>query len=209
MTVRSDVLKRTLSPTMSLVIIVGLSVIWGYHWAVMKIGLYYCGGLTYTAIRCIIAAPLMLLIVKLRGGGIWLKAPKAAVIVGIVQTAGNFGLGAIAVKFGEAGKSAVLTYTMPFWVLLLASSFSANAPARAAGSPHRWPASARCWWPRPAASPSSCRWRWRSWRNLLGERCAALSALSQEARRRADGLRRLAAPGRRHQHGDLHPLRPW
>ena len=70
MAVSSDVLKRTLSPTMSLVIIVGLSVIWGYHWAVMKIGLYYCGGLTYTAIRCILAVPLMLLIVKLRGGSI-------------------------------------------------------------------------------------------------------------------------------------------
>ena len=54
---RSDVRSRTLSPTMSLVVIVGLSVIWGYHWAVMKIGLEYSGGLTYTAIRCVIAAP--------------------------------------------------------------------------------------------------------------------------------------------------------
>ncbi|MDQ7248550.1 DMT family transporter [Dongia sedimenti] len=130
---RSDVLSRTLSPTMSLVVIVGLSMIWGYHWAVMKIGLYYCGGLTYTAIRCIIAAPVMLLIVKLRGGSIRLKAPKAAIIVGIVQTAGNFGLGAIAVKFGEAGKSAVLTYTMPFWVLLLGFLFLGER-----AGPRRW-----------------------------------------------------------------------
>lgn len=130
---RSDVLSRTLSPTMSLVVIVGLSMIWGYHWAVMKIGLYYCGGLTYTAIRCIIAAPVMLLIVKLRGGSILLKAPKAAIIVGIVQTAGNFGLGAIAVKFGEAGKSAVLTYTMPFWVLLLGFVFLGER-----AGPRRW-----------------------------------------------------------------------
>lgn len=129
----SEVRSRTLSPTMSLVIIVGLSIIWGYHWAVMKIGLTYCGGLTYTAIRCIIAAPLMLLIVKLRGGSIRLKAPKAAVIVGIVQTAGNFGLGAIAVKFGEAGKSAVLTYTMPFWVLLLGFVFLGER-----AGPRRW-----------------------------------------------------------------------
>ena len=130
---RSDVLKRTLSPSMSLVIIVGLSIIWGYHWAVMKIGLYYCGGMTYTAIRCIIAAPLMLLIVKLRGGSLRLKSPKAAIIVGIVQTAGNFGLGAIAVKFGEAGKSAVLTYTMPFWVLLLGFLFLGER-----AGPRRW-----------------------------------------------------------------------
>ena len=129
----TDVRSRTLSPTMSLIVIVGLSVIWGYHWAVMKIGLTYCGGLTYTAIRCIIAAPLMLAVVKLRGGGIGLKSPKAAILVGLIQTAGNFGLGAIAVKFGEAGKSAVLTYTMPFWVLLLGFLFLGER-----AGPRRW-----------------------------------------------------------------------
>jgi drug/metabolite transporter (DMT)-like permease len=129
----SDVLKRTLSPTMSLVVIVGLSIIWGYHWAVMKIGLTYCGGLTYTAIRCMIAAPLMLAVVKLRGGSIRLKGPKAAIIVGLIQTAGNFGLGAIAVKFGEAGKSAVLTYTMPFWVVLFGYLFLGER-----AGPRRW-----------------------------------------------------------------------
>ena len=75
----------------------------------------------------------MLLIVKLRGGSILLKAPKAAIIVGIVQTAGNFGLGAIAVKFGEAGKSAVLTYTMPFWAVLLAWLLLRDKP-----TPRHW-----------------------------------------------------------------------
>jgi drug/metabolite transporter (DMT)-like permease len=129
----TEVRNRTLSPTMSLVVIVGLSMIWGYHWAVMKIGLQYCGGLTYTAIRCLIAAPLMLLIVKLRGGGIGLKYPKAAILVGLIQTAGNFGLGAIAVKFGEAGKSAVLTYTMPFWVVLFGFLFLGER-----AGPRRW-----------------------------------------------------------------------
>ena len=129
----SDVRSRTLSPTMSLVVIVGLSVIWGYHWAVMKIGLQYCGALTYTVIRCIIAAPLMLLIVRLRGGSIRLNYPKAAILVGLIQTAGNFGLGAIAVKFGEAGKSAVLTYTMPFWVLALGFVFLGER-----AGPRRW-----------------------------------------------------------------------
>jgi drug/metabolite transporter (DMT)-like permease len=133
MSTADEVRSRTLSPTMSLVVIVGLSMIWGYHWAVMKIGLQYCGGLTYTAIRCIIAAPLMLLIMKLRGGSIGLKSPKAAILIGLIQTAGNFGLGAIAVKFGEAGKSAVLTYTMPFWVLLLGFVFLGER-----AGPRRW-----------------------------------------------------------------------
>ena len=129
----SDVRSRTLSPTTSLLVILGLSVIWGYHWAVMKIGLTYCGGLTYTAIRCLIAAPLMLLIMKLRGGSIKVASVKAVILVGIIQTAGNFGLGAVAVKFGEAGKSAVLTYTMPFWVLFLGFVFFGDK-----AGPRRW-----------------------------------------------------------------------
>jgi len=124
---------KRLSLGASLAIILGLSVIWGYHWAVMKIGLNHCGAMTYSAIRCLIAAPLMLLFVKLRGGSLRLKAPGAAILVGIIQTSGNFGLGAIAVKFGEAGKSAVLTYTMPFWVLVLGYLFLKDR-----AGPRRW-----------------------------------------------------------------------
>ena len=124
---------RKLSLGASLAIILGLSVIWGYHWAVMKIGLTYCGAMTYSAIRCLIAAPLILVFAKLRGSSLRLKAPGAAILVGIVQTSSNFGLGAIAVKFGEAGKSAVLTYTMPFWVLLLGLLFLGDR-----AGPRRW-----------------------------------------------------------------------
>jgi len=134
MTVTSNTaFKKTLSPLASLVTIVGLSIIWGYHWAVMKIGLADCGPLTYSAIRCIIAAPIMLAFVKLRGGNIRIASWWAVFVVGVVQTAGNFGIGAIAVKFGEAGKSAVLTYTMPFWVLVLAYLFLKDR-----AGPRRW-----------------------------------------------------------------------
>jgi drug/metabolite transporter (DMT)-like permease len=124
---------KKLSTTASIAAIVGLSLIWGYHWAVMKIGLYYCGALTYSAIRCIVAAPIMLAVMKLQGHSLRLKAPGWAVLIGIVQTAGNFGIGAIAVKFGEAGRSAVLTYTMPFWVMVFSYLFLHDR-----AGPRRW-----------------------------------------------------------------------
>ena len=124
---------KKLSTAASIAAIVGLSLIWGYHWSVMKIGLYYCGALTYCAIRCIIAAPLMLAFVKLQGRSIRLKSPGWAVLIGVVQTAGNFGISAIAVKFGEAGRSAVLTYTMPFWVMVFAYLFLGDR-----AGPRRW-----------------------------------------------------------------------
>jgi len=124
---------KKLSSSASIAAIVGLSLIWGYHWSVMKIGLYYCGALTYCAIRCIIAAPLMLAYVKLRGRSIRLKSPGWAILIGVVQTAGNFGISALAVKFGEAGRSAVLTYTMPFWVMVFAYLFLGDR-----AGPRRW-----------------------------------------------------------------------
>ena len=129
----SSAAPKKLSIAASIAAIVGLSLIWGYHWAVMKIGLYYCGALTYSAIRCIIAAPLMLAFVKLQGRSIKVKSPGWVILVGIVQTAGNFGIGAIAVKFGEAGRSAVLTYTMPFWVMVLSYLFLGDR-----AGPRRW-----------------------------------------------------------------------
>lgn len=124
---------RKLSTVASVAAIVGLSLIWGYHWAVMKIGLYYCGALTYSVIRCVVAGPLLLVYARLQGRSTRLKSPAAAVLVGLVQTAGNFGIGAIAVKFGEAGRSAVLTYTMPFWVMVLSYLFLHDR-----AGPRRW-----------------------------------------------------------------------
>ncbi len=124
---------QKLSTAVSVAAIVGLSLIWGYHWAVMKIGLYYCGPLTYSAMRCLIAAPIMLAVLKLQGRSLRLNSPGWAILIGIVQTAGNFGIGAIAVKFGEAGRSAVLTYTMPFWVMVFSYLFF-----RDRAGPRRW-----------------------------------------------------------------------
>ena len=124
---------KKLSTAASIAAIVGLSLIWGYHWAVMKIGLNYSGALTYSAIRCIIAAPLMLAFVKLQGRSIKVRSWRWVLLVGIVQTAGNFGIGAVAVKFGEAGRSAVLTYTMPFWVMAFSYLFLGDR-----AGPRRW-----------------------------------------------------------------------
>jgi drug/metabolite transporter (DMT)-like permease len=91
--------RKTLSPLVSVLAILGLSMIWGYHWAVMKIGLGYAGAFTYSAIRCLIGGPVLLAIAMLQGRSLRIVSPKAAILVGIFQTAGNFGLGAVAVKF--------------------------------------------------------------------------------------------------------------
>jgi drug/metabolite transporter (DMT)-like permease len=45
--------------------------------------------------------------------------PRHALVVGIIQTLGFLLLNNFALSMGQPGKTAVLTFTMPFWVLLL------------------------------------------------------------------------------------------
>jgi drug/metabolite transporter (DMT)-like permease len=49
-----------------------------------------------------------------------LEVPGHVVLLGLLQTAGFTGLSQWALVAGAAGKTAVLAYTMPFWLLLLA-----------------------------------------------------------------------------------------
>jgi len=59
-----------------------------------------------------------------------LKPPpwRPVLWIGLLQTAGMGGLGQLALVAGGAGKTAVLVYTMPFWVILLAALFLNERP---------------------------------------------------------------------------------
>ncbi len=100
-----------------------LALIWGYNWVVMKIGLEYAQPFTFSALRTLLGAlSLFLLLLILRRP---LRPPPLGwtVAVGVLQTTGFVGLLMWALESGGAGKTSVLTYTMPFWLLLLAWAF--------------------------------------------------------------------------------------
>ena len=100
-----------------------LGPIWGYGWVVTKVGLEYAQPFTYVALRvAFTAAGLFLLLVVLRRS---LRPPPLLWIVPIalLQTTAFVGLTTWALQSGAAGKVAVLCYTMPFWLLLLAWGF--------------------------------------------------------------------------------------
>ena len=100
-----------------------LGPIWGYGWVVTKVGLEYAQPFTYVALRvAFTAAGLFLLLVVLRRN---LRPPPLLWIVPIalLQTTAFVGLTTWALQSGAAGKVAVLCYTMPFWLLLLAWGF--------------------------------------------------------------------------------------
>ncbi len=97
-----------------------LSFIWGYNWVVMKNALAYAGAFQFAALRTVIGAFCLFgLIIAIRKP-MRVKEMPTIILLGILQTSGFTGLLIWALVEGGAGKTAVLTYTMPFWVMVLA-----------------------------------------------------------------------------------------
>ena len=100
-----------------------LALIWGYNWVVMKVGLEYAQPFTFSALRTSLGAlGLFALLVVMRRP---LRPPPLGytIVIGLLQTTGFVGLLMWALESGGAGRTSVLTYTMPFWLLLLAWAF--------------------------------------------------------------------------------------
>ena len=134
------------------------------------------------------------------------------IVIGLLQTTGFVGLLMWALESGGAGKTSVLTYTMPFWLLLLAWAFLGERlrgvqwlavalalaglvlvlePVAPAGRVQQ-----RCWrWPAGSAGPpapsSSSGCRRRHGRRALAHHLAdALRLAAAGAHRRAHLARR-------------------
>lgn len=97
-----------------------LTAIWGYNWVVMKTALHFVGPFQFAAIRTFFGAVVLFAVLYLTNRPMGLKAIPQMLILGILQNVGFTGLLMWALVTGGAGKTAVLTYTMPFWVMLLA-----------------------------------------------------------------------------------------
>jgi drug/metabolite transporter (DMT)-like permease len=107
--------------TLPAIALTALSLIWGYNWVVTKIALAYAGPVTFAALRFAIA-PLCLLPMMLSLGVRVLPSRRHAIVASILGAilAANFTATFIALQLGGTGRTAVLVYTMPFWVLMFA-----------------------------------------------------------------------------------------
>lgn len=111
------------SNPLALVGLLALTLIWSYSWIAMKQVTLYIGAFDFTALRCICGALLLFLVLLLRGRGMRPTPFGYTLAIALLQTCGMIGLAQWALMSGGAGKVAILTYTMPFWVVIMAALF--------------------------------------------------------------------------------------
>ena len=97
-----------------------LTLIWGYNWVVMKEALEYAGAFQFGALRTFIGALCLMAVLLVMRKPMQPKVVPTLILLGVLQTCGFTGLIIWALVEGGAGKTAVLTYTMPIWVMLMA-----------------------------------------------------------------------------------------
>ena len=94
--------------------------IWGYSWVVMKIALTHAHPFDFAAIRVAIGSALLFALVRLRGRSLALPDYRMALLLGMLQVALFVGLSHYALLQAGPGKTSVLVFTMPFWMIVFA-----------------------------------------------------------------------------------------
>lgn len=100
--------------------IILLSLLWGYTWVIAKQALNFAPPFTLTFMRVFGGALALFLALKILRQPLRLQAPRSVLLISLCQVSGFMLLQTFSLKFGAAGKTAVLVYTMPIWTLLLA-----------------------------------------------------------------------------------------
>jgi drug/metabolite transporter (DMT)-like permease len=100
--------------------LVFLAVVWGYSWVAIKVATLDASPLALAALRATAGATALLLFLAISGRSLRPPPFLPTLAYGLLQTTGFSLVQTTAVAQGGAGKSAILAYTMPFWLALLA-----------------------------------------------------------------------------------------
>ncbi len=97
-----------------------IALVWGYNWVVLKRAMHEAGPFEFLAWRFAVASACLFGALAALGRPLRLTHAPQVLLIGLLQTTATFALVTWALVAGAAGKSAVLNYTMPFWVVLFA-----------------------------------------------------------------------------------------
>jgi drug/metabolite transporter (DMT)-like permease len=132
--VRSQLVTLVSTPrNAALIALALLTLIWSYNWIVMKEVLQFCGPFSFSALRYGFGTCVLFLALIARRESLRPPPLLQTAMIGIAQTAGFQALVQWALVNGGAGRTALLAYTMPFWVVLLAWLLLAERPG-----PRQW-----------------------------------------------------------------------
>lgn len=114
----------------AIVALVLVPIFWGYNWVVMKRAMEFMGAFEFATWRFVPSSLLLLGALVVTRRPLWIRPMWPVIVGGILQTAANTALLLWALRFGPAGRSALLCYTMPFWVLAFAWPLLGERPNR-------------------------------------------------------------------------------
>ncbi len=104
----------------ALIALVVLALIWGYNWVVMKVAVQSAPPFQFAAWRTLGGGIALALVALVLRKPLRPQHPAAFFWIGLFQTACFVGLVTLAVVTAGAGQVAMLAYTMPLWVSLIA-----------------------------------------------------------------------------------------
>ncbi len=102
------------------VALVALTLVWGFNWMAMKLGLERSHPVVFNVERTWLAAVLLFALLIVQRRPLLPESWPAVIVTGFFQITLNFGSTTMALADGGAGRTSVLVFTMPFWTLLIA-----------------------------------------------------------------------------------------
>ncbi|MBV1961056.1 MAG: DMT family transporter [Immundisolibacteraceae bacterium] len=108
-----------MNPRAALLLLGAIILLWGVNWPIMKVGLNGIGPFSFAASRMVLGGLTMFLAAALTGQLAWPHRQDWPVVisVGLIQIAAFIAMVTYALQFVPAGRSSILAYTTPLWVL--------------------------------------------------------------------------------------------
>lgn len=111
--------RPPLSRRSAFVLLALVIAIWGVNWPVIKVGLESIPPFTFAALRVVLGAITMFAVLAVRGELAWPKRSDASLLisVGLGQIGAFLVFINLGLQYVPAGRSAILAYTTPIWVV--------------------------------------------------------------------------------------------